>query len=93
LVANAELTDLASAKELKAVTIDLSLFGCHVTTAAHSPIGTKIRIRIARNGTNFAALARIVHVRTAQGMGIAFARIGTREQAILGYVFALCVLS
>ena len=80
--AKVELTDLESATRLKAEVSDLSLFGCHVSTATLWPVGTRVRIRIAHNGASFAALAKVAYVQLL-GMGVVFTSIDPIDQSVL----------
>lgn len=82
-VASAELVNFQSSAELRAETADLSVFGCHVSSANLWPIGTKIRIRIVHNGARFAAFARIAHARPDLGMGIVFTKVEPLDQVVL----------
>jgi hypothetical protein len=82
-VANIELISLDSEAENREKTIDLSLFGCRVTTVKPWALGTKVRIRITYRGATFTALSRIAHLRTNAGMGVVFTHIEQKDQLVL----------
>ena len=81
--ASVELTSLESEAEVREQTIDLSLFGCRVTTVKPWASGTKVRMRIAYRGAIFTALGRIAHARTSAGMGVVFTQIEQKDQLVL----------
>src|SRR5229473_8654504 len=77
-VVGIELTDVQSEAQIRERTSDLSLFGCHVDTQKLFPTGTRIRIRIAHRGANFAALGTVVYGGPKVGMGVAFTKMSKR---------------
>lgn len=81
--AAAELTNLESSAQLKVNTTDLNLKGCHVSTETPWPLGTKVRIRIARNGSCFAAFGQVGYVLPMLGMGIIFMHLEPTDTIIL----------
>ncbi len=82
-VVGIELTDVQSDAQIRERTSDLSVFGCHVDTLKLFPTGTKVRIRIAHRGANFAALGRVVYTGPNTGMGVAFTKIEQKDQLVL----------
>lgn len=82
-VVGIELTDLQSEAQIRERTSDLSLFGCHVDTRKLFPVGTRIRIRIAHRGANFAALGTVAYAGPNAGMGVAFTKIEQKDQLVL----------
>jgi hypothetical protein len=78
-----EVTDLESEKEIVTVARNLSLFGCFVATVTPFVTGTKVRLRITHRGATFAAFGCVAYASAAEGMGIAFGRIETKDRAIL----------
>jgi hypothetical protein len=79
-----EVTDLESEKEVVAVARNLSLFGCFVATVTPFGTGTKVRLRITHRGATFAAFGCVTYASAAaEGMGIAFGEIETKDRAIL----------
>jgi hypothetical protein len=89
-VADVDLTHLDTSEHIKGKTTDLSVFGCHVSTQYPFPEGTRIRIRITRNGATFATLATVAHAKFGLGMGVLFTRTDPDAQAILdGWLAAL----
>jgi hypothetical protein len=83
LVASIELTDVQSEAQIRERTSDLSVFGCHVDTLKLFPTGTRVRIRIAHRGANFAALGTVVYCEPNAGMGVAFNKIEQKDQLVL----------
>lgn len=83
VVANVELTDLESEKQVYHQLSDLSLFGCRVTRGKMLSRGAKIRIRIMHGGTSFNAVGVVVHARLKSGMGIVFTGIENNDLRIL----------
>jgi hypothetical protein len=82
-IAGIELTDVRSEAQIRERTSDLSLFGCHVDTLKLFPTGTRVRMRIAHRGANFAALGTVVHARPNDGMEVAFTKIEQKDQLVL----------
>jgi PilZ domain len=78
-----ELTDLQSETQIRERTSDLSLFGCHVNTSKLFSTGTRVRIRIAHRGANFAALGTVVYEGPNAGKGITFTKIEQKDQLAL----------
>ena len=86
--ATAEITDTETEVQVEAHSGELSLFGCFVLTAALFPQGTRVRVRIAHQGTAFAADARVAYV-SGGGMGLAFNAVKPDHQAVLETLLAL----
>ena len=82
-VTGIELTDVQSETQIRERTSDLSLFGCRVDTTKLFPTGTRVRIRIAHRGANFAALGSVVYAAPDAGMGVAFTKIEQKDQLVL----------
>lgn len=82
-VVGIELTDVQSEAHIRERTSDLSLFGCHVDTLKLFPTGTRVRIRIAHRGANFAALGTVVYAGPNSGMGVAFTKVEQKDQLVL----------
>ncbi|SRR5260370_14523327 len=82
-VVGIELTDVQSEVKIRERTSDVSLFGCHVDTLKPLPTGTRIIIRIAHRGANFAALGTVVYAGLNAGMGVAFSKIEEKDQLVL----------
>lgn len=83
LVANVELTELETEKQIHHLLSDLSLFGCRVTRGRMLSRGAKIRIRIMHGGTSFNAVGTVVHARVKSGMGIVFTGIENSDLRVL----------
>ena len=81
--ATAKVKELDSWKEQVLITRDLSAGGCFVKTAAPLPTGSRIRVRIEHAGAEFTAIGRVTDNVTAEGMGVEFIEMESRDRAIL----------
>ena len=77
------MANLESEKEIVTVARNLSLFGCFVATVTPFVTGTKVRLRITHRGAIFAAFGCVAYASAAEGMGIAFGEIETKDRAVL----------
>jgi hypothetical protein len=77
------VTELESGKQIVTVARNLSVFGCFVATVIPFVTGTKVRLRITHRGAIFAAFGWVAYASAAEGMGIAFGGIETKDRAIL----------
>jgi len=82
-VCAAEVTDVASEKNLVGSTGDLSSFGCFVSTPSPFSQGTKVRVKIAHDGAKFSAQGKVAYAKPKKGMGIVFAGINPLDQGVL----------
>lgn len=82
-VATIQLTHTQSEAQIHERTSDLSLYGCRVLTLKPFPPGVKVRIRIAHESANFAALGKVSYNSPDGGMGIAFTQIEPADQSVL----------
>jgi len=83
IIADAEVTEIASETKLAAKTSDLSVGGCFLDTLNPSPEGTDIAVRISHADTSFTARGRVVFVFPNMGMGVMFTDVPASQQAIL----------
>jgi hypothetical protein len=81
--ATAELRDLGSRNEQVLITRDLSAGGCFVKTAVPFPKGSRICVRIEHAGAEFTAIGRVTDNVSAEGMGIEFVEMESKDRAIL----------
>lgn len=79
----AEIADLETRNELVAVTRDLSLSGCFISTSTPFPQATEVRVRFVSSGTEFSALGKVTGNVTREGMGIAFTEITPENLTVL----------
>jgi hypothetical protein len=82
-IAQAEVTEVASATCLKARTGDLSLTGCYLDMLNPSPVGTEVRVSISHGKENLIVLGTVTYALPNMGMGVAFKNVGPSEGAIL----------
>jgi c-di-GMP-binding flagellar brake protein YcgR len=83
IIADAEVTEIASETKLSARTSDLSLGGCFLDMLNPSPEGTEIAVRISHADTTFTARGKVVFLFPNMGMGVMFTNVPASQQAIL----------
>ena len=83
IIANAQVTEIASETVLSAKTSDLSLGGCFLDMLDPSPEGTEIAVRISHSETTFTARGKVVFVFPNMGMGVMFTSVPASQQAVL----------
>jgi PilZ domain len=83
IIADAEITEIASKTKLSAKTSDLSVGGCFLDMLDPSPEGTEIEVRISHTGATFTVLGRVVFLFPNMGMGVMFTNVDASQQAIL----------
>ena len=83
IIADAEITEIASDTKLSAKTSDLSAGGCFLDMLNTSPEGPEIRVKISRTSTTFTALGRVVFLFPNMGMGVMFTSVDANQQAVL----------
>jgi len=83
IIADAEVTEIASETKLSARTSDLSSGGCFLDMPNPSPEGTEIAVRISRADSTFTARGRVVFVFPDTGMGVMFTSVPASQQAVL----------
>ncbi len=83
IIADAEVTEVASGTKLSARTSDLSAGGCFLDMLNPSPEGTEIVVRISHADASFTARGKVVFVFPNMGMGVMFTDVPGSQQAIL----------
>jgi c-di-GMP-binding flagellar brake protein YcgR len=83
IIADAEITEIASDTKLSAKTSDLSAGGCFLDMLNPSPEGTEIEVRITHTDKTFTARGRVVFLFPNMGMGVMFTSVEASQQAIL----------
>jgi c-di-GMP-binding flagellar brake protein YcgR len=83
IIADAEITEIASETKLSARTSDLSLGGCFLDMLNPSPEGTEIAVRISHADAAFTARGKVVFVFPNMGMGVMFTSVPASQQTIL----------
>jgi hypothetical protein len=83
IIADAEVTEIATDTKLSAKTSDLSAGGCFLDMLNPSPEGTEIVVRISRADSTFAARGKVVFVFPNMGMGVMFTNVPDSQQEIL----------
>ena len=83
IIADAEVTEIASDTKLSAKTSDLSAGGCFLDMLNPSPEGAEIAVRISHADATFTARGRVVFVFPNVGMGVMFTDVPASQQAIL----------
>ncbi len=83
IIADAEVTEIASETKLSAKTSDLSVGGCFLDMLNPSPEGTEIAVRISHADATFSARGRVVFLFPNMGMGVMFTSVPASQQAVL----------
>jgi len=83
IIADAEVTEIASETKLSARTSDLSAGGCFLDMLNPSPEGTEIAVRISHADATFTARGRVVFLFPNMGMGVMFTSVPASQQAVL----------
>lgn len=78
-----QVVEVESKRGLVLLTRDLSLSGCFVRTTSPFRAGTRVEVTMVSSGESFAALGEVTDNVSAEGMGIAFAKIDPKDQATL----------
>lgn len=81
--ATVELLETRSEVRIQARTGDLSLHGCYVDTMNPFPNGSRVRVTITHENTNFVALGVVAHSQPNVGMGISFTEVAPDHNKIL----------
>ena len=81
--ADVEIIDMEAGTRTVGVTSDISLGGCFVCTSKPMPIGTRMRIVLARRGQTVEALAVVRILKPRIGMGIEFIDVEGPYQSLL----------
>ena len=82
-VAVAELTGVGSNQRVAAQTTQLSSTGCYLGAVNPFPEGSRIRIRLKKDGQVFESEARVLHVHAEFGMGVIFENVTPEQQRVL----------
>ena len=81
-IAKIEVTD-PSAKQIIAVTSNLSRYGCHVPTTTPFSPGTSVKLRIEHDGKTFESEGKVAYALSGAGMGIHFGNVPAEERVVL----------
>lgn len=83
IIADAVVTEIASATYLAAKTSDLSVGGCFLDMLNPSPEGEEIEVKISHADTTFTARGRVVFVFPNMGMGVMFTSVEENQRPVL----------
>lgn len=83
IIADTELTDMASDSKRSGRTSELSISGCFIDTGNPAPAGTMLRVSISQRNTTFTALGCVMSVIPNTGMSIAFTSIEAHQLSVL----------
>lgn len=72
LIADAEVTEVATGTRLSARTSDLGRTGCYIDTLNPTAEGTKVRVSLTHLGEQLELPATVVYVSPRLGMGVRF---------------------
>jgi hypothetical protein len=81
--ATVEAMDRGTRAKSNGRTSDLSRGGCYVDTISPFPVGTIVKLRLARNKRTIELEARVVYSQVGMGMGLAFGTILPNDMSIL----------
>lgn len=83
LTAAATVLDVNSGAKLVARTTDVSPAGCYVDTLNPFPPGTRMQLRLTKNGESFLADAEVAYSQLGVGMGVIFTTAAPDQLAAL----------
>ena len=86
--ASAEIVDQGTQVKIDARTSDLSAGGCYVDSMNPFALGTRVSIKLSREGVNFESQARVNYSQPGVGMGVAFTGLQDEQRAVLDYWIA-----
>ena len=72
LIADVEVTEVATGARLSARTSDISRSGCYIDTLNPTPVKAVVLVRFSHAGEELEVPARIVYVSHGLGMGVRF---------------------
>ena len=81
--AAAEIAAVESGIRLKALTRDLSLFGCGLDSWHTLLQGARVKIKLVYDDAEIAVLAKVVHAQPELGMGVAFTAVEAKDERVL----------
>jgi len=81
--ADAECMDMEAGIAASGVTSDLSMGGCFVCTSKPLPLGSRVRLKLARRDQTVEALAVVRIVKPRIGIGIEFLDVDEKYQPTL----------
>ena len=79
----AQLIDLGGNARISARTADLSLDGCYIDTLNPFPVGTRVRLQMAKNNQRLEMLATVTACHRGSGMGLIFEQPTPAQKATL----------
>jgi hypothetical protein len=88
MILAAEVIKLPGGTKLNARTSDISRTGCYIDTLNPIPKGSEVKVRLTRGQETFVALARVVYVSYALGMGLSFVDVKDDQLATLDRWFS-----
>jgi len=88
MILAAEVIELPRGTKLNARTSDISRTGCYIDTLNPIPKGSEVKVRLTRGQETFVALARVVYVSYALGMGLFFLNVQGDQLATLDRWFS-----
>lgn len=80
VIASAEIIELSSGARFSTRTTDLSRGGCFVDTLTPFPVGSKVRVTVYRNRSQFETRGTVVYSQSGLGMGIAFEELDQKHR-------------
>jgi len=84
LIADAEVTEIASNTKLKARTVDVNWHGCFLEMLNPMPQGSRIQLTLFHRGQRFNAAGTVVFVAPNLGVGVAFTQVSAVDLDVIG---------
>lgn len=81
--ATSEITELTSGARLSSRAADLSLQGCYLDSLNPFAVGTRLRVHIMWEGSEFTCAAVVRDSQPGLGMGVSFANLDDARRGIL----------
>jgi hypothetical protein len=88
MILAAEVIELPRGTKLNARTSDISRTRCYIDTLNPIPKGSEVKVRLTHGQETFVALARVVYVSYALGMGLSFVNVQDDQLATLDRWFS-----
>jgi hypothetical protein len=82
-ISPAELIEISGGVRITARTADLSSHGCYIDTLNPLPVGTRVRIWLAKNDRRAEFQAQVVSSHPGSGMGLLFEQLTPEQKATL----------
>jgi PilZ domain len=86
--AAATILEPASGARIEAHTTDFCLGGCYVDTMSTLSVGTRVELRLTKDGHSFHSMAKVVSSQSGVGMGLLFSSVEQDQFSLLEMWFS-----